>query len=365
MIGRVLISLVGLLVAAPLLAAAAVTGGQLSALAPSGALGDIPPDRLALYEQAAASFGIDWAVLAAIGKLECDHGRSLLAGCNPPGSVNGSGATGPMQFLGPTWRAGSPLGSVPVPGPPTSSTAQGYATDGDGDGIADVWDAADAIAGAARYLQANGAPGDERGAILAYNHAGWYVDAVLAQAAEYRALAAADDTPVSLADGARDPVSWAAVYLGTPYVWGGNHARASVELDPASRPVVTVGARDGRAGLFDCSSLASWAFAQTRGVWIGGTSEEQWALANARAASGAALVRTTPPPGGYLRDDLVFFHAGASGPGHVAIAIDATRMIESPKTGANVRVSLIADHGGLVGVARYPQTTTTTTGGTR
>ena len=365
MITRVLFGLVALLMAAPLLAAAAVTGGQPTAFGPSGAVGEIPPDRLVLYEQAAARFGIDWAVLAAIGKLECDHGRSLLAGCTPPGSVNSAGATGPMQFLGPTWRAGSPLGSVPVAGPPTRVTSEGYATDGDGDGIADVWNAADAIASTARYLQANGVFGDERRAILAYNHAGWYADKVLAQAAEYRALASAEApaSPVSLAVGIDDPVAWAATFLGTPYVWGGNHASAAIQLDPVSTPVVTVGARDGRAGLFDCSSLASWAFAQTRGVWIGGTSEEQWALARQRAASGEALVRTTPPPGGYLRDDLVFFEPTAAGPGHVAIAIDATRVIESPHTGANVRISLIANHGGLVGVARYPQTTTA--GGSR
>ena len=351
MIGRALISLTALLMAAPLLAAAAVTGAQPATIAPTGAVGDIPQTRLALYQSAAARFGIDWTVLAAIGKLECNHGRSLLPGCNPPGSVNPAGATGPMQFLGPTWRAGTPLGRVPIAAPPTATTSEGYATDGDGDGVADVWDAADAIAGAARYLQANGAPGDERRAILAYNHAGWYVDAVLAQAAEYRALADASASPT---DGAQDPVSWAAAFLGTPYVWGGNHASAATQLDPASRPVLTVGARDGRAGLFDCSSLTSWAFAQTRGLWIGGTSEAQWALAQQRATTGEALVRTTHPPSGYLRDDLIFFEPTTGGPGHVAIAIDQTRMIESPHTGANVRISLIASHGDLVGVARYP-----------
>ena len=83
----------------------------VGASASSPAISDIPTDYLVLYQQAAAAYGVDWAVLAAIGKLECDHGRSQARGCNPPGSVNGAGATGPMQFLGPTWRSGTPLGN--------------------------------------------------------------------------------------------------------------------------------------------------------------------------------------------------------------------------------------------------------------
>src|SRR5690349_23209957 len=59
------------------------------------AIADIPADYLALYQQAAAAYGIDWAVLAAIGKLECDHGRLRAPGCSPPGTVNAAGATGP------------------------------------------------------------------------------------------------------------------------------------------------------------------------------------------------------------------------------------------------------------------------------
>src|SRR5262245_4266446 len=72
-----------------------IAGGIVSSLstiatvAPSpAAIADIPADDLALYQQAAARFGVDWAVLAAIGKLECDHGRSQARGCNPPGTVN-------------------------------------------------------------------------------------------------------------------------------------------------------------------------------------------------------------------------------------------------------------------------------------
>src|SRR5881275_2672873 len=114
-----------------------IVGGLVSSLSTSAtvapspaAIADIPADYLALYQRVATRFCVDWSVLAAIGKLECDHGRSQLAGCNPPGTVNRAGATGPMQFLGPTWRAGTPLGAVPEIGPPAGKTGEGYATDG-------------------------------------------------------------------------------------------------------------------------------------------------------------------------------------------------------------------------------------------
>ena len=128
---------------------------------------DIPAEYLRLYERAAARFGIDWAVLAGIGRVECDHGRDADPSCRQEGAVNSAGAGGPMQFLASTWAA--------------------YGIDGNGDGRADRWEAADAIFAAARYLHASGAPGDYRRALLAYNHAVWYVQEVERWAARYRA----------------------------------------------------------------------------------------------------------------------------------------------------------------------------------
>ncbi len=142
------------------------------------ALSDIPPAYLALYEAAAQRYGLDWAVLAAIGKVECDHGRDPDPSCSRPGSVNGAGAGGPMQFLASTWAT--------------------YGVDGDGDGVRSRWDPADAIYGAANYLRASGAPQHLRAAIFAYNHAGWYVDEVLRIAAAYRGsdVPSAGQTPI-------------------------------------------------------------------------------------------------------------------------------------------------------------------------
>jgi hypothetical protein len=41
-------------------------------------------------------------VLAAIGKVECDHGRNPHPACTQEGAVNFAGAGGPMQFLAAT-----------------------------------------------------------------------------------------------------------------------------------------------------------------------------------------------------------------------------------------------------------------------
>jgi murein DD-endopeptidase MepM/ murein hydrolase activator NlpD len=60
-----------------------------------------------------------------------------------------------------------------------------WGTDGDGDGIADPWDAQDGVYSAARYLAAAGGSADLRRSVFAYNHAEWYVDDVLELAAVF------------------------------------------------------------------------------------------------------------------------------------------------------------------------------------
>src|SRR6266516_4252983 len=236
------------------------------------AVADIPADYLVLYQQAAARYGIDWAVLAAIGKLECDHGRSRAPGCNPPGSVNEAGATGPMQFLGPTWRAGTSLGAVPGVGPPTGTTGEGYATDGDGDGLADVWNPADAIAAAARLLQANGAPADYRRAVFAFNPSDAYVDRVLAKAEEYRGAFAP-----GASGSAKAVLAWAVSHVG----------RYTYNLGPPTDrggAVQDMQGHEPAGSTCDCSMFARWAFAQA-GIDIGLTTSTQW-TANGRLPAG-------------------------------------------------------------------------------
>ena len=307
----------------------------LGASASSGpAIADIPTDYLVLYQQAAAAYGVDWAVLAAIGKLECDHGRSQARGCNPPGSVNTAGATGPMQFLGPTWRSGTPLGTVPAIGPPTVSTSNGYATDGDGDGLADVWDPADAIFAAARLLRANGAPGDYPHAILAYNHSIAYVDDVLAQADAYRAALApgASGAAAAVLTWAVSHVGTFTYHLGSPTDRGGTVAEMQT-----SQPAGTT---------CDCSMFTRWAMAQA-GLDVGLTTSTQW-TANGRLPAGntpqntpllARGVGPDPPAGGYRPGDLIFFGVDDGPNGHVALWLGNGQLVQcsASSNGSNIR----------------------------
>ena len=149
------------------LAAARAAWGSPSSPSPSAlALAGIPPGALELYRDASASCpGLSWTVLAAIGHIESWHGRSLAPGVHE--GENFAGAMGPMQFLAPTWTA--------------------YGMDGNGDGVRDPYNHADAVHGAASYLCAKGAADPPRlpKAIWHYNHADWYVRDVLDLAARY------------------------------------------------------------------------------------------------------------------------------------------------------------------------------------
>jgi hypothetical protein len=165
----------------PAASASASAGGRV-ADASSFALGDIPGGYLGLYVAAARTCpALSWQLLAGIGKVESDHGRSHAPGVT--GGVNAYGCcAGPMQFN--THN-----------GPPST-----WATYGDGI-AAHVYQARYAIPAAATMLCANGLasphppPSDpcptvagspaQHAAVLAYNHACWYVHQVLVLAARY------------------------------------------------------------------------------------------------------------------------------------------------------------------------------------
>lgn len=316
----VLTVLVGLPLAVSLSAAAALSGGSVAGGQPGSAsgsgggegpgstgavVGGIPAAYLADFRQSGARFGVPWGILAGIYRLECDFGQSRLAGCSPPGTENGAGAQGPGQFLAPTWRRGLAPDSIIEPGPPTVSVADGYATDGDGDGVADVWNPADAIASTARLLAANGAAdGDLEQAVFAYNHDPTYVDDVMALAAGYQAAPAASVSPGAGSAMVQAVLATAKAQLGKPYLWGG-----------------------AGPGSYDCSGLVMVAYADV-GLALPHNAAAQYQLTANHPVPLSAL-----EPG-----DLVFFGTSVPGIEHVGIVVGGGEMIDAPHSGAVVRV---------------------------
>src|SRR6516164_8676797 len=156
--------------------AAAVTQPTASAAGQAS----IPADYLHAYQQAGKKYGVPWVVLAGIGEVESNDGRSTLPGVHS--GANAFGAAGPMQ-IGIGGASGNNWGGAPVH--PASEQGAGFATDGNGDGIASVYEPADAIAGAAKYLVAHGVQNNVSGPVFAYNHLTSYVQAVLRWAGVY------------------------------------------------------------------------------------------------------------------------------------------------------------------------------------
>jgi membrane-bound lytic murein transglycosylase B len=129
------------------------------------ATADIPRSYLRLYCKAGARYRVPWPVLAAIGKVESDHGRVQLPGVRS--GSNWAGACGPMQ-----------IGCVPG-----SKAGNAWARYGHGR----PHDPAQAIPAAARYLIDHGARHNLDRALFAYNHSWSYVAKVKQLARRYTA----------------------------------------------------------------------------------------------------------------------------------------------------------------------------------
>ena len=176
-------------------------------------LTDIPAPALAAYQRAETvldearpSCGLRWELLAAIGRVESDHGRhaggalrqdgrvvppiigvaltgadgTRRVGDSDAGQLDGDRradrAVGPMQFLPSTWSV--------------------VGVDADGDDQRDPQDVDDAALAAAVYLCGGGEDLTERtgleAAVLTYNRSRDYVDTVLALMRAY-----SEDSPAS------------------------------------------------------------------------------------------------------------------------------------------------------------------------
>jgi cell wall-associated NlpC family hydrolase len=274
--------------------AAPTTASTGLAGAPSAlALTDIPPSYLVLYLDAAQTCpGLPWGVLAVIGKVESDHGRSDAPGVHS--GANFAGAEGPMQF--------------------EPATFAEYAVRADPSGPLSVYDAADAIYTAAAMLCANGAavgaPAGISQAIFAYNHSHSYVASVLAWAARY--------TTPTPGPAAATAISFALGQLGKPYQWGADGPDA-----------------------YDCSGLVYAAYAAA-GIRIAWTTF-QWYL------DGPQVPLTQIEPGDLL------FSAGSDGtpadPGHVVMYLGGGQIIQAPQTGQAVQIDPL-DLAGVVVATR-------------
>ncbi|WP_201295309.1 MULTISPECIES: bifunctional lytic transglycosylase/C40 family peptidase [Nocardia] len=275
----------------PLLAPAPWAGAG-SAPSPS-AREDIPPELLVLYQQAAGDCpGLDWSVLAAIGKVETDHGRSPLPGVRS--GENSSGAGGLMQFLEPTFEGVVARHRIPEGGASPPSR----------------YDPSDAVHAAAFYLCDSGAPADLRAAIWAYNHADWYVDQVLDQAARYRATTPSGggdcSTVAAASPAAVQAISFACDQLGVAYVWGGNGPEVN--------------------GGWDCSGLTQAAY-RAAGITLPRTTYDQIHI-------GPRIPENQLAPG-----DLVFYGTSDDNVHHVGLYLGAGKMLHAPTFNEPVQIS--------------------------
>ena len=190
-----------------------LNGGQSGGTASTQlAANGIPTRAVQAYQRAAtaADCGIPWTLVAAIGRVESNHGQfaggTLLADgrSDPPivgipldgrpgvaqikdtdggkwdGDTTYDRAVGPMQFIPGSWAT--------------------FGVDGDGDGKADPFDIDDAAASAAKYLcRAGGgdlsSEASQRNAVYSYNRSTSYVDTVMALAAVYAGGPPIDGSP--------------------------------------------------------------------------------------------------------------------------------------------------------------------------
>ncbi|MDR3084624.1 MAG: C40 family peptidase [Streptomyces sp.] len=201
-----------------------------------------------------------------------------------------------------------------------------HGIDGNGDGVANVWDPADAIPSAASYdcklaAYVKDVPGDPTANMLASYNAGSYAVIKYAGVPPYRetqnyvktitTLAKSFAAPVKRIDPSKQAagaIYYAQKKLGTPYLWGGN------------------GTAD-QGGRFDCSGLTRAAY-------------ESVDITLPRVANDQYNAGPHPKRSELLPGDLVFFSDDLNNSRairHVGIYVGGGYMIDAPRTGAVIR----------------------------
>ncbi len=244
-----------------------------------------------------------------------------------PRAVSPAGAQGIAQFMPGTWA--------------------GWGRDGDGDGVRDPFDPADAIPAQAAFdcalaadmagaLRAGRVVGPVRELALAAYNAGegmvlatggtvsrypaetqGYLARITALAATYTAAPPAGPTPGTGTSLGTVAIGYARTQLGVPYSWGGgNLTGPSLGIGSGAR---TVG--------FDCSGLIRYAIYQASGRRI-----TLPRTASAQVAAG------TPVPRAQLRPGDAIGFADATGLHHIGIYLGNNQMLHAPETGGHVEV---------------------------
>jgi CHAP domain len=299
----------------------ALLGADLSCVGGSGAAGPtpsataqhtIPAPRLRIYRAAGQRFNIDWAFLASIGTQECGT-SGTCAGVNP------SGCAGPMQI---SYVRESPCSQGAGP-----TIWERFGVDGNGDGIKDVNDLADAIFTAARLLRQDLGAAPTGGSYAGYRQAacsyyGACADAVANYAEEVMARA------VSYGFGGKGtPLSPQSAGSG-----GGSGCGASASGSASGNAIVAIAERQlghtesppgSNCTIYGpceewCSLFVAWVW-ERAGVAMGGGSAPYAYSGSifywAKAHGGRILPPgATPAPG-----DAALFGWGPTASEHVAI----------------------------------------------
>lgn len=154
----------------------------------------VPADHVAVYEDAADAYDVDWRLLAAVHRVETifSHSSSMRS------SV---GAIGPFQFMPRTWlgwqydtddqKGDVPEDEIDLTDLTLIEQYGGLGRDGNGDGQADPHSLIDSAHTAAYYLSKHGGQTSDsnesiRSAIFEYNRSEQYVDNVMSFYDQYQ-----------------------------------------------------------------------------------------------------------------------------------------------------------------------------------
>ncbi|WP_432565022.1 NlpC/P60 family protein [Kineococcus sp. SYSU DK003] len=274
----------------------------------------VPANLIPLYNQAGTLCPEMPAVLlAAQGKQE--------SGFNP-NATSPVGAQGIAQFMPGTWAT--------------------WGQDANGDGVASVFDPADAIQSQAAFMcalvtqmrdlvEAGRATGDVQvlalsaynagpgavaryGGVPPYAETQAYAPKILAIAAGYGATL----TSVGTGDYAA-VIDALQARLGTPYSWGGGTVNGPSR--GFAQGANTIG--------WDCSSFVQYGFYQGTGG----------KLTLPRTARAQAVALQQYQVNGPLQPGDLLFYGGIASANHVAMYVGDGKMIEEPRTGLSARIT--------------------------